>query len=170
MATLGMNYLCCSPDAVSLDGAFYVHLKSELALEKKEPEPIRILVADDHSEVLETVVPMLEAHFTEVGTVTDGWAAVEAEKRLRPGSSRHFDAGDERNRCCEGEAQERLEGCRRLPCGPSRRLGYVVKARLGAGLAFAIKEALEGLFPWGKSNSCWPFTLYLAPPQPNRLQ
>ncbi|MFZ1033922.1 MAG: response regulator transcription factor, partial [Candidatus Acidiferrales bacterium] len=50
----------------------------------KKREPIRILVADDHSEILETVVPMLEAHFTVVGTATDGWAAVEAEKELRP--------------------------------------------------------------------------------------
>ena len=44
----------------------------------------RILVADDHCAVLESLVPILESQFTVVGTASDGKAAVEAEERLRP--------------------------------------------------------------------------------------
>ena len=51
---------------------------------EKERAAIRIVVADDHAEVVETVVPMLEAHFAVVGTASDGRAAVEAEQRLHP--------------------------------------------------------------------------------------
>jgi CheY-like chemotaxis protein len=51
-------------------------------VKEKKRAPIRILVADDHSEVLETVGPMLEPHFDVVGTASDGRAEMEAEKKL----------------------------------------------------------------------------------------
>jgi len=43
-----------------------------------------VLIADNHSAVLECVVPMLELSFEIVGTASDGKAAVEAEDRLHP--------------------------------------------------------------------------------------
>ena len=51
---------------------------------KNEKRPTRILVADDHSAVLESLVPILELQFTVVGTASDGKAAVEAEEKLHP--------------------------------------------------------------------------------------
>jgi DNA-binding NarL/FixJ family response regulator len=128
-----------------------------MAVKKKEQEPIRILVADDHSEVLETVVPMLEAHFTVVGTASDGWAAVEAEKKLCPDvvvldismpvMSGIVVAKQMRKNGSKGvvvfltvhQDPDILAAAKR-----AGGLGYVVKARLGTDLVFAIKEALEG--------------------------
>ena len=123
----------------------------------KNKEPIRILVADDHSEVLETVVPMLEAHFTVVGTASDGWAAVEKEKKLRPDvvvldismpvMSGILVAKQMRKNGSKGvvvfltvhQDIDILAAAKR-----AGGLAYVVKARMGTDLVFAIREALEG--------------------------
>ena len=59
-------------------------VKTSRQLIEDEKRPTRILVADDHSAVLESLVPILELEFTVVGTASDGKAAVEAEEKLHP--------------------------------------------------------------------------------------
>jgi DNA-binding NarL/FixJ family response regulator len=44
----------------------------------------RILLADDHPEVLDALRPLLDELGEVVGTVTDGQALVEAARRLEP--------------------------------------------------------------------------------------
>jgi DNA-binding NarL/FixJ family response regulator len=119
--------------------------------------PIRILVADDHAEVLDTVVPMLEAHFTVVGTASDGRAAVEAENRLHPDVVVLDISMPVMSGILVAE-QIRKSGSKvtvvfltvhqdsdiLAAAKHAGGLAYVVKARLGKDLVFAIKEALEG--------------------------
>jgi DNA-binding NarL/FixJ family response regulator len=132
-------------------------LEASWLVKKKQQEPIRILVADDHSEVLETVLPMLKAHFTVVGTATDGWATVEAEKSLCPDVV-VLDISMPVMSGIVVAKQMRKSGSKAVVVfltvhqdsdilAAAKRaggLGYVVKARLGTDLVFAIKEALEG--------------------------
>ena len=124
---------------------------------KKERSPTRILVADDHSAVLESLVPILEAQFTVVGTASDGKAAVEAEEKLRP---------DVVVLDISMPVMSGIDAARQMRKGGSKAsivfvtvhqdadilaaakraggLGYVVKTRLQTDLVLAIKEALEG--------------------------
>lgn len=44
----------------------------------------RVLLADDHSAMLEEVRELLEKHYEVVGAVADGGALVEAAQRLQP--------------------------------------------------------------------------------------
>jgi DNA-binding NarL/FixJ family response regulator len=124
---------------------------------KDEKWPTRILVADDHSAVLESLVPILESQFTVVGTASDGKAAVEAEVKLRPDVvvldiSMPVMSGID-------AAKQMRKGGSKAPIvfltvhqdtdilAAAKRaggLGYVVKNRLKTDLVFAIKEALEG--------------------------
>jgi DNA-binding NarL/FixJ family response regulator len=123
----------------------------------KERSPTRILVADDHSAVLESLVPILEAQFTVVGTASDGRAAVEAEEKLRP---------DVVVLDISMPVMSGIDAARQMRKGGSKAsivfltvhqdadilatakraggLGYVVKTRLKTDLVLAIKEALEG--------------------------
>jgi DNA-binding NarL/FixJ family response regulator len=53
------------------------------------PEPdqgprLRVLVADDHGPMLDSLVSLLAGHFDVVAAVADGTAAVEAAQRLKP--------------------------------------------------------------------------------------
>jgi DNA-binding NarL/FixJ family response regulator len=124
---------------------------------KKERWPTRILVADDHSAVLDSVVPLLESYFTVVGTACEGKAAVEAAERLHPDVV-VLDISMPVLSGIEAAKQIRRNGSK-APIvfltvhqdteilAAARRaggLGYVVKGRLRADLVLAIKEALEG--------------------------
>jgi DNA-binding NarL/FixJ family response regulator len=126
-------------------------------VKNKERARIRILVADDHSEVLATVVPMLEAHFSVVGTASDGRAAVEAEKRLHPDVvvldismpvmsgivvAKQMQESGSKVVVVFLTVHQDLD----ILAAAKRAggLGYVVKARLGTDLVPAIQEALEG--------------------------
>jgi DNA-binding NarL/FixJ family response regulator len=124
---------------------------------KKGRSPTRILVADDHSAVLESLVPILEAQFTVVGTASDGKAAVEAAEQLRP---------DVVVLDISMPVMSGIDAARQMRKGGSKAsivfltvhqdadilatakraggLGYVVKTRLKTDLVLAIKEALEG--------------------------
>jgi DNA-binding NarL/FixJ family response regulator len=116
-----------------------------------------VLVADDHSTVLETVVPMLESVFRVVGTASDGKAAVEAESKLHPDVV-VMDISMPVMSGIDAAKQMRKKGSKakivfltvhqdsdilaasKLAGG----LGYVVKTRLGIDLVRAIEEALAG--------------------------
>ena len=45
---------------------------------------VRILLADDHREMLESVVHLLQSEFEVVGAVNDGQTLLEAASKLRP--------------------------------------------------------------------------------------
>jgi DNA-binding NarL/FixJ family response regulator len=47
-------------------------------------ERIRVLIADDHQELLERVAAILASEFTVVGAVTDGAQLVAAQATLNP--------------------------------------------------------------------------------------
>ena len=49
-----------------------------------QPRTPRVLLADDHTLVLEGIKKLLEPHFDLVGTVEDGRALLEAAKTLKP--------------------------------------------------------------------------------------
>jgi DNA-binding NarL/FixJ family response regulator len=92
-----------------------------------------------------------------VGTASDGWAAVEAEKKLRPDvvvldismpvMSGIVVANEMRKNGSKGvivflTVHQDLDIL--AAAKQAGGLGYVVKARLGTDLVFAINEALEG--------------------------
>ena len=124
---------------------------------KNKKWPTRILVADDHSALLESLVPILELQFTVVGTASDGKAAVEAEEKLRPDVvildismpvMSGIDAAKQMRRggskapivfLTVHQDKDILAAAKR-----AGGLGYVVKTRLETDLVLAIKEALEG--------------------------
>jgi DNA-binding NarL/FixJ family response regulator len=100
---------------------------------------------------------MLEAHFTVVGTASDGRAAVEAEKRLHPDVvildismpvmsgivvAKQIRQGGSNVAVVFLTVHQDLD----ILAAAKRAggLGYVVKARLRTDLVFAINEALEG--------------------------
>jgi DNA-binding NarL/FixJ family response regulator len=126
-------------------------------VKKKEQGPIRILVADDHSAVLESVIPILEEQFTVVGTVSDGKAAVEAEKQLHPDVI-VLDISMPVMSGIDAAKEIRKNGSKVIIVfltvhqdtdilATAKRvggMGYVVKDHLGRDLVFAIQEALEG--------------------------
>ncbi|MCH7777977.1 MAG: response regulator, partial [Gemmatimonadetes bacterium] len=45
---------------------------------------IRVLLADDHGDMLDTVALLLVSEFDVVGTVTNGKALLSAAERLKP--------------------------------------------------------------------------------------
>jgi DNA-binding NarL/FixJ family response regulator len=132
-------------------------LEPSFRAKQQQQCPIRILLADDHSAVLESVVPMLESHFTVVGTVSDGKAAVEAEQKLHPDVV-ILDISMPVLSGIDAAKQMRKNGSKAIIVfltvhqdtdilAAARRaggLGYVVKARLGKDLVIAINDALAG--------------------------
>src|SRR5262245_46787348 len=53
-------------------------------MEPQHPERLRVLVADDHEPMLESLVRILARDYDVVATVTDGHAAVATAARLDP--------------------------------------------------------------------------------------
>ena len=116
---------------------------------------VRILLADDHAEMLKTVVCLLQSEFEVVGTVNDGQALLEAASKLRPDVvvldismpvMNGLEAAD-RLRKAGSRAKVVFLTVHEEPdfVHESRAkgvLGYVVKPRLTSDLIPAIKEAL----------------------------
>lgn len=116
-----------------------------------------ILVADDHTSVLETVVPMLESAFRVVGTASDGKAAVDAESTLHPDVV-VMDISMPVLSGIDAARQMRKKGSKAkivfltvhqdsdilAAANQAGGLGYVVKTRLRIDLIRAIEEALAG--------------------------
>ncbi len=116
---------------------------------------VRILLADDHREILKRVVHLLQGEFEVVGAVNDGQALLEAASKLRP----DVVVLDISMPVMSGlEAADRLRGVGSKAkvvfltvhedpdfvhaSRASGALGYVVKPRLTSDLVPAIKEAL----------------------------
>ncbi len=116
---------------------------------------VRILMADDHTEMLKRAVCLLQSEFEVVGAVNDGQALLEAASKLRP---------DVVVLDISMPVMNGLEAADRLREVGSRAkvvfltvhenpdfvheslahgaLGYVIKPRLTSDLVPAIKEAL----------------------------
>ena len=122
----------------------------------RDPRP-RVLIADDHEEVLGRVASLLARDFQVIGTVTDGLQLVEAEATLRPdvlivdismpgmtgleAAGRIHDRGSHAAVVCLTAFAERDVVAAALAAGA---LGYVVKMSLASDLVPAIRAALEG--------------------------
>ena len=117
----------------------------------------RILLADDHPDLLKAVEHYLEREFEVVGKVLDGQLLLEEAMRLKP----DVIVSDIFLPLLNGmEAADRLResGCQSRivfltansdpdfvrECLATGALGYVVKSRIGAELLPAIREALAG--------------------------
>lgn len=122
-----------------------------------DSSPIRVLVADDHQEILDRVAALLSADFTVVAAVNAGDAAVRSAQHLRPdvlvldismpglngfeAASRVKDAGSTAAVIFLSvhDEPEFLEAAWK-----SGALGYVRKSDLGSDLIPAIRSALDG--------------------------
>jgi DNA-binding NarL/FixJ family response regulator len=117
----------------------------------------RILVADDHEEVRNTIVRLLKRQFVVVGAVADGPAFLEAVDRLKPDlcvldiSMPNMSGIEVAHRIKQSDSRIRIvfltlhDDCdfktAALATGAE---GYVTKARMGGDLLFAIREVLAG--------------------------
>ena len=118
---------------------------------------VRILLADDHPDLLEMVEHHLESEFDVVGKVVDGQALFEEALRLRP----DVIVTDISMPILNGiVAADRLKesGCKSRivfltihrdaelahACLATGALGYVVKTQIVSDLLLAIREALVG--------------------------
>jgi DNA-binding NarL/FixJ family response regulator len=117
----------------------------------------RVLLADDHSGMLETLMRLLESEFEVVAAVCDGQEAVEAVERLAPdlvvldiGMPRldGFRTAQRLTKCHSGakivffsihDDEDYVSTAFRV--GAS---GYVLKSRMQTDLVKAIRKALEG--------------------------
>ena len=118
---------------------------------------IRVVLADDHQSVLETVRKTLDESFEVIAAVEDGQQAVDAVRRLDPDVlvtdismpilngfqvTKHLQVPKCRTRIVIltiHEDPDFVEAA--LNAGAS---GYVIKARLRTDLIPAIQEALQG--------------------------
>jgi DNA-binding NarL/FixJ family response regulator len=118
---------------------------------------IRVLVADDHKQMLEYVSGLLSVDCDVVAAVKDGQAALDAALKLRPDvvvldiSMPVLNGIQAAKRLLEAQPDAKIvfltvdndpDTCRAaLATGA---LGYVLKPRLGTDLMPAIKEAKLG--------------------------
>src|SRR5262245_55112669 len=129
------------------------------AIERKALSRVRILVADDHTAVVDSVVRLLSKHYDVVGTVNDGRAVLEAVGSIKPDVlvldiSMPLITGIEAARILQKTATplkivfltvhndpEFVRVAREVGA-----LGYVLKAQMRRDLPDAISKALVGEF------------------------
>ena len=117
----------------------------------------RILLAEDHKDMRERVVRLLESDFEVVGAVEDGLALLEAAERMRPEvcvldiSMPRMDGIEAAARLRERAPAVRVvflsvheDGDFVRAALETDALGYVVKSRMASDLRTAIREALAG--------------------------
>ena len=118
---------------------------------------IRVLLADDHEELLSTVESMLVSEFEVVGTVKDGQALLDAAEQLKPDvlvvdiSMPIVNGIEAVQRLKESGSQTQVvfltvhedTAYVRAALATGAR-GYIVKPRLASDLSVAIKEAHAG--------------------------
>ena len=117
----------------------------------------RVLLADDHSDLLAAASGLLEPHFEVIGTVSDGQAAIDAAVLLGP-DVLVLDISMPEMSGIESARQIRAAGCHAkivfltvledadfvngaMQAGAQ---GYVVKSRLVTDLPLALVEVLAG--------------------------
>jgi len=119
----------------------------------------KILLADDHTIVLEGISKILEPHFDLVGTVEDGRALLEAAQRLRPDAV-VIDIGmpllngvDAARQLANLVPQTKIVflTMHSDPAYVSEAFragasGYVLKQSAGSELVFALQEVLKGRY------------------------
>ena len=126
-------------------------------LQADQLSKLRILLADDHPHVPETVSNLLQPIFEIVGTVGDGRALLEAAERLKPDVI-VTDISMPILNGIKAATQLSESGCASKivfltvhtdpdfirACLAIRALGYVVKRRMATDLLPAIEAALAG--------------------------
>ena len=117
----------------------------------------RILVADDHEEVRNTIVRLLNSQFEVLAAVGDGETFLEAVARLRPDlcvldiSMPNMSGIEVAYRIKQSDSQIRIVFLTlyddfdfRAAALATGAEGYVTKARMGCDLLFAVNEVLAG--------------------------
>lgn len=133
--------------------------------------PVRLLLAEDHEQMRETIARILEPEFEVVGVVGDGQALLEAESRLKPDvcvvdiSMPILDGLEAAGLLQKSGSIAKivfLTACERrefletaLEAGA---LGYVLKPRIASDLILAIREAMAGRQFISPSMSNPPFS------------
>ncbi len=122
-----------------------------------ELSKIRVLLADDHGDMLDTVALLLVPEFDVVGTVTNGKALLSTAERLKPDvvivdiSMPILNGIEAVRRLKEAGSQAQVvfltvhETSEYVHAAlATGALGYVVKPRLATDLSVAIKEVQAG--------------------------
>jgi DNA-binding NarL/FixJ family response regulator len=117
----------------------------------------RILVADDHEEVRNKIVRLLEEQFDVLGALGDGPSFLEAVDRLQPDlcvldiSMPHMSGIDVAQQIKERDSQIKIVFVTlhddldfRAAAMATGAEGYVTKAKMGGELLFAVREILAG--------------------------
>ena len=117
----------------------------------------RILVADDHEEVRNTIVHLLKRQFDVLGAVCDGPEFLEAVNELKPDlcvldiSMPKMSGIEVANRIKQSDAQAKIVFLTlhddfdfRAAALDTGAEGYVTKARMGGDLLLAVNEVLAG--------------------------
>lgn len=117
----------------------------------------RILVADDHEEVRNTIVRLLNRRFEVLAAVGDGPTILEAAARLKPDlcvldiSMPNMSGIEVAHRIKESDSEIRIVFLTlhddfdfREAALATGAEGYVTKARMGSDLLFAVGKVLAG--------------------------
>ena len=121
----------------------------------RDGEKVRILLADDHPEVIEKVIQLLESSYEIVGAIGDGQSLVYAAEKLKP-DVLVIDITMPVLDGIEAAKMLKAEGCESgivfltvhadpdylRACLAAGGLGYVVKTRMSSDLPRAIEHAL----------------------------
>jgi len=117
----------------------------------------RVLLADDHTPLLEAASALLRPYFDVVGTARDGATLVREALRLKPDvivadiTMPVLNGIDAAHQLRESGSSARLvfltvhsEGEFVKACMAEGALGYVLKSQMKANLIYAIQAALAG--------------------------
>ncbi len=128
-----------------------------MAVNEKQTNRVRVLVADDNTAVRDTVIQILGDEFEVVGAVADGRALVDAEDKLRPDigiidismplMNGLIAAAEIRKRGSDMKIVFLTvnEDCDFVRAAfEAGALAYVVKRQMATDLIIALKEAMSG--------------------------
>ncbi len=117
----------------------------------------RILVADDHEEIRQTIVHLLKQQFDVIDAVADGPAFIEAVARLKPDvcildiSMPSMSGIEAAQRIKQSDSPTKIifltlhdDSDFRAAALATGAEGYVTKTKMGGDLLLAVKEVLAG--------------------------